>query len=167
MSRFLFFSLLPGDRKKIYARKQQNTEKKRKGLGKKGADTNGAQKRESRFFGTVEKTATPKMHSVCKDLYKRDSPVNVFMNQIDPDLVLSLCSQALPPDGLSLFDPSEESPDFLRVWSLEAEKSAAKEYLPMSRLKAAALPNGENRVVTTATFHLPMSWLKAAALANV
>ena len=39
------------------------------------------------------------MHSVCMDLYKRDSPVNVFMNQIDADLVLSLCRQALPADG--------------------------------------------------------------------
>lgn len=56
------------------------------------------------------------MHSVCRDMYKRDSPVNVFMNQIDPDVVMSLCMAALPPEGLFLFDPEKESPELLREW---------------------------------------------------
>ena len=56
------------------------------------------------------------MHSVCKQLYVHNTPVNVFMNQVDPDLVLSLCNSALPPSDLLLFNPEEESAQFLRGW---------------------------------------------------
>lgn len=56
------------------------------------------------------------MHSLCKDLYKRDSPVNVFMNQVDPNVVLSLCTAALPPPNMLLFDPKKEKPALLREW---------------------------------------------------
>jgi len=56
------------------------------------------------------------MHSLCRDLYKRDSPVNVFMNQVDPDLVLSLCTAAQPPRDMLLFDPRKESSALLRDW---------------------------------------------------
>jgi hypothetical protein len=56
------------------------------------------------------------MHSVCKQLYVRNTPVNVFMNRVDPDVVLSLCNAALPPSDLLLFNPREESPKFLRQW---------------------------------------------------
>lgn len=56
------------------------------------------------------------MHSVCRDLYKRDSPANVFMNQVDPDLVLSLCTAAQPPDDMMLFNPQKESTALLRDW---------------------------------------------------
>ena len=56
------------------------------------------------------------MHSVCRDLYKRDSPVNVFMNQVDPDLVLSLCTAAQLPRGMLLFSPEKESSALLRDW---------------------------------------------------
>jgi hypothetical protein len=57
-----------------------------------------------------------KMHSVCKQLYVHNTPVNVFMNQVDPDLVLSLCNAALPPSNLLLFNADNESPKFLKDW---------------------------------------------------
>jgi hypothetical protein len=56
------------------------------------------------------------MHSICQQLYVQDTPVNVFMNQIDPDLVLSLCNAALPASNLLMFDADKESPAFLRTW---------------------------------------------------
>lgn len=56
------------------------------------------------------------MHSVCQQLYVQGSPVNVFMNQIDANLVLSLCNSALPPSSWLLFNPDEESPKFLKKW---------------------------------------------------
>ena len=56
------------------------------------------------------------MHSICQQLYVQDTPVNVFMNQIDPDLVLSLCNAALPASDLLMFDADKESPAFLRTW---------------------------------------------------
>jgi hypothetical protein len=56
------------------------------------------------------------MHSICKQLYVQDTPVNVFMNQIDADLVLSLCNSALPPSDLLMFNAENESPAFLRSW---------------------------------------------------
>lgn len=56
------------------------------------------------------------MHSVCQQLYVQGSPVNVFMNQIDANLVLSLCNSALPPSSWLLFDPDGESNKFLKQW---------------------------------------------------
>jgi hypothetical protein len=56
------------------------------------------------------------MHSVCQQLYVQGSPVNVFMNQIDANLVLSLCNSALPPSSWLLFNPDEESPKLLKQW---------------------------------------------------
>jgi hypothetical protein len=57
------------------------------------------------------------MHSICQQLYVQDTPVNVFMNQINADLVLSLCNAALPPaSDLLMFNAENESPSFLRSW---------------------------------------------------
>lgn len=55
------------------------------------------------------------MDKVCLDMYVKQSPVNVFMNDVDPNMVLMMCSRTLPKN-LLLFNPAGESPEFLRGW---------------------------------------------------
>lgn len=71
------------------------------------------------------------MHSICQQLYVQDTPVNVFMNQVNADLVLSLCNAALPPaSDLLMFNAENESPSFLRSWlSYRGVKASADDDL--------------------------------------